>query len=119
MHTNDDISVENCRKLLRRAAWRIQYKTRIKQVRECHILFDDQAYDMGFEADIISKIFVENLLNTIPSERCRFVIKRTVIDGLTEKEVAYELKITQQGVNKWKKRGLELLRESLTNSSEP
>lgn len=119
MHTDDDISVENCRKLLRRAAWRIQYKTRIKQMRECRLLFDDQAYDMGFEADIISAIFVENLLNTIPSERCRFVIKRTVIDGLTEKEVAYELKITQQGVNKWKKRGLELLRKSLMNSYEP
>lgn len=116
MYTNDDISVENCRKLLRRAAWRIQYKTRIKQIRECQMIFEDQAYETGFETEILSKIFVEELLSTIPWEKCRFIIERTVIDGLTEKEVAYQLQITQQGVNKWKKRGLEMLREKLMNS---
>lgn len=118
MHTNDDISVENCRKLLRRAAWRIQYKNRIQRVRECQMLFEDQAYDGGFETNVLSKIFVENLLNIIPWEKCRFVIERTIIEGITEKEVAFELQITQQGVNKWKKKGLELLREHLMNSYE-
>ena len=58
MGTNDDITVENCRKLLRRAAWRIQYKSRIKQMREHQMLFEDQASDIGFETEIISKIFV-------------------------------------------------------------
>lgn len=118
MCTNDDISVENCRKLLRRAAWKIQYKARIKQMRECQMFFEDQAYDIGFETEIISKIFVENLLSTIPWKKCRFIIERTIIDGIPEKEVAYELQITQQGVNKWKKRGLELLWENLMNSNE-
>jgi DNA-directed RNA polymerase specialized sigma subunit len=115
---DDEIAVENCRKLLRRAAWRIQYKTRIKQLKECQMLFEDQAYDMGFEADVLSRIYVENLLNTIPWEKCKFIIKKTVLEGVTEQEVARQLNITQQGVNKWKKRGLELLRENLTNSCE-
>jgi len=116
MDTNDDISVENYRKLLRRAAWRIQYKNRIKKFRECQMLFEDQAFDTGFETEILSKIFVEKLLSTIPWEKSRFIIEKIIIEGMTEKEVAYELQITQQGVNKWKKRGLDLLRENLMNS---
>lgn len=116
MHENDDISVENCRILLRRAAWRIQYKARTQQVKECHMLFENQAYDSGFETEILSKFYIKELLNTIPWEKCRFIIQRTIIDGMTEKEVAYELNITQQGVNKWKKKGLDLLRKVLMDS---
>ena len=118
MYTNEDISAEVCRKLLRRAAWRIQYKTRIQQTRECGILFDNQVYDCSFETEILSQIYVNELLQTIPWEKCRFIIQRTVIDGKTEKEVAYELQITQQGVNKWKKKGLELIRQNLANSQK-
>ncbi len=115
METNDDITVENCRKLLRRAAWRIQYKSRIKQIREHQMLFEEQASEIGFETEIISKIFVESLLNTIPWEKCRYILEKTIIYGMTEKEVAKQLHITQQGVNKWKKKGLDLLRETIQN----
>lgn len=115
METNDDITVENCRKLLRRAAWRIQYKSRIKQLREHQMIFEDQASENGFEADVVSKIFVDSLLDTIPWEKCRYIIEKTIIYGMTEKEVADQLHITQQGVNKWKKKGLEQLRKTLLN----
>lgn len=115
MEINDEITVENCRKLLRRAAWRIQYKSRINQIREHQMLFEDQASEVGFEAEIISKIFVDSLLNTIPWEKCRFILEKTIIYGMTEKEVASQLHITQQGVNKWKKKGLDLLRETIQN----
>jgi DNA-directed RNA polymerase specialized sigma subunit len=116
MYTTDDISVENCRKLLRRAAWRIQYKARTQQSREYHMVFESQAYDSGFEAEILSKFYVKELLDTIPWEKCRFILQRTIIDEMTEKEVAVELHITQQGVNKWKKKGLELLKQNLMDS---
>ena len=84
-------------------------------MREHQMLFEDQASDIGFETEIISKIFVDSLLNTIPWEKCRFILEKTIIYGMTEKEVANQLHITQQGVNKWKKKGLELLRETLLN----
>ncbi|HEX2928051.1 MAG TPA: sigma-70 family RNA polymerase sigma factor [Ruminiclostridium sp.] len=113
MNTNDDISVENCRRLLRRAAWRIQYKARIQQSKERQMIFENQAYDSGFESDVLSKFYVKELLETIPWEKCRFILERTIINGLTEQEVAIELHMTQQGVNKWKKKGLALLRQTL------
>ncbi len=113
MYTNDDISVENCRKLLRRAAWRIQYKARVQQAKECQIIFENQAYNCGFETEILSKLYVKELLDTIPWEKCRFILEKTIIEEMTEKEVALELQMTQQGVNKWKKKRLELLRKNL------
>lgn len=113
MNTNDDISVENCRRLLRRAAWRIQYKARVQQSKECQMIFENQAYDSGFESEVLSKFYVKELLDTIPWEKCRFILERTIINGLTEQEVAIELHMTQQGVNKWKKKGLALLRQNL------
>ncbi len=118
MHTKDDISVEICRRLLRRAAWRIQYRTRMHQEKECYTLYDNQAYNFSFEAEVLSKIYVRNLLDTIPCEKCRYIIQRTIIDGLTEKDVAYELKITQQGVSKWKIKGLKLMQQTLKNSDK-
>ncbi len=116
MQTNDGISVENYRKLLRRAAWRLQYKARTQQLKECYLLFESQIHDSGFEAEILSKVYIKELLDTIPWEKCRFVIQRTILDGMTEHEVARELNITQQGVNKWKRKGLELLRQTLIDS---
>ncbi len=116
MQTNDSISVENYRKLLRRAAWRLQYKARMQQSKECYLLFDNQLHDSGFETEILSSVYIKELLNSIPWEKCRYIIRKTVIDGVTEQEVARELNMTQQGVNKWKKKGLELLRQTLTDS---
>lgn len=118
MHTNEDISLEICRKLLRRAAWRIQYRTRTRQEKECYTLYDNQVYNFSFESEVLSEIYVKELLDTIPWEKCRYIIQRTIIDGRTEKEVACELKITQQGVSKWKMKGLELMRKNLANSSK-
>ncbi len=116
MQTNDSISVENYRKLLKRAAWRLQYKARMQQSKECYLLFDSQLYDSGFETEILSSVYIKELLDSIPWEKCRYIIRKTVIDGVTEQEIARELNMTQQGVNKWKKKGLELLRQTLTDS---
>lgn len=116
MITCDEASVETCRKLLKQAAWRIQYKTRMQQVRECNPLFENQFYDNSFEKMVLSNIYVDELLEVIPWEKCRYIIKRTVIDGLPEKTVAIDLNMTQQGVSKWKRKGLEILKEHVTIS---
>lgn len=119
MVTCDDELVETCRTLLKRSAWRIQYKTRIQLIRESKPLYDNQCYDNSFESMVISDLFVDELLNMIPWEKCRYIIKRTVIEGLPEQEVAAELQMTQQGVSKWKRKGLEVLKQVLAHSSRP
>ncbi|WP_252863250.1 hypothetical protein [Paenibacillus riograndensis] len=122
MITYDDELLETCRKLLKRSAWRIQYKTRIQLIRESSPLYDNQLYDSGsdssFETMVISELFVDELLETIPWEKCRYIIKKTVIEGMAEHEVARELHMTQQGVSKWKRKGLEILKEYLIISSK-
>lgn len=118
MSTCEDELVETCRKLLKRSAWRIQYKTRIQLIRESKPLYDNQLYDNSFESLVISELFVDELLEMIPWEKCRYIIKKTVIEGMPEHEVAIELHMTQQGVSKWKRKGLEILREYLINSSK-
>ncbi|WP_414858851.1 sigma factor-like helix-turn-helix DNA-binding protein [Paenibacillus sp. Soil787] len=55
-------------------------------------------------------IYVVELVQSIQSEKGRYVIKRIYLDGLNEKEVANELQISQQAVSKWKKKGLETMR---------
>lgn len=117
--TLDAVSVETCRRLLKRAAWRIQYKTRMQQVRECNPLYDNQFFDNSFEKMVLSEIYVEELLDVIPWEKCRYIVKRTVIDGLSERHVAADLNMTQQGVSKWKKKGLEILKQHLILSIKP
>ncbi|WP_150275719.1 sigma-70 family RNA polymerase sigma factor [Paenibacillus tepidiphilus] len=116
MMTCDEELVETCRRLLKRSAWRIQYKTRIQQLRESRPIYDSQVYDASFESMVISELFVDEMLQKIPWEKCRYIIKRTVIDGLAEKEVARELHMTQQGVSKWKRKGLDILKEQLDTS---
>lgn len=119
MVTCDDELVETCRKLLKRSAWRIQYKTRIQQIRESKPLFDNQMiYDNSFESMVISELFVDELLELIPWEKCRYIIRKTVIDGIAEKEVARDLHMTQQGVSKWKRKGLAILKEQLVTLSK-
>lgn len=117
MYANDDATITLCRILLRRAAWRLQYKIRTQQARECISLFDYQAYSGSFDMEIVSELYVKELLGGIPWEKCRYVIRRIIIEGMTEKEVAFELQITQQAVNKWKRKGLEILRQNLKHSA--
>ncbi|MFZ5986689.1 MAG: sigma-70 family RNA polymerase sigma factor [Bacillota bacterium] len=116
MSINNGTTITNCRMMLKRAAWRIQYSVRMQRTRESSSLVDCDAYNRSFEMDILSKIYVKELLDTIPCEKCRYIIKRVIIEEVTEKEVAKELQITQQAVNKWKKKGLESIRRSLGHS---
>ncbi len=116
MLLNDEIAesrIENYRTLLKRAAWRMQYKIRTQNDKECKSFMDYLAHNNSFETEVLSDIYVNDLLKRIPSEKCRYIVQRTVIEEMTEKEVAYELNITQQAVSKWKKKGLEMLRQNI------
>lgn len=76
MVTCDDELVETCRKLLKRSAWRIQYKTRIQLIRESNPLYDNEIYDNSFESMVVSELFVDELLDMLPWEKCRYIIKK-------------------------------------------
>lgn len=116
MIANDELALEQCRILLRRAAWRLQYHAKTQQLRETLTLGDYHEPSCNFADEIISDIYVQNLMNIIISEKCRYIIQKVIIEEIPEKEVASELQMSQQGVNKWKRKGLGILRQNMTHS---
>lgn len=78
-------------------------------------MIDNYHYSpVNHTASIISNLYVNQLMKTIPSETGRFIIERVILQGYTESEVADELKISQQAVNKCKNKYLRILRNQLT-----
>ncbi|WP_260507759.1 hypothetical protein [Brevibacillus agri] len=56
------------------------------------------------------------MLNSLPS-KARFIIEQVVINGVPEEIVAKHLGISQQGVNKYKRKYLGLLRKKIESDS--
>ncbi|MFB0828179.1 MULTISPECIES: RNA polymerase sigma factor [Brevibacillus] len=111
---SDELMKEHCKKILRRIAWRLQYNSRKRHIRETTMIEPQFGEDtMG---TVASQLYVQQLLSQLP-EKARFIIKSTVIDGMTEEEVAKKLNITRQGVNKWKIKYLRLLAQKMTHSA--
>jgi DNA-directed RNA polymerase specialized sigma subunit len=98
--------IEKCQQVLRRFAWRMQYRAR-KQMNHEFLSID---LDYAQETEGGLNIYIVELIESIQSKKGRYIIKRIYIDGLNEREVANELRISQQAVSKWKKKGLETMR---------
>lgn len=113
MEVNGENLILLYKQYLKRAAWRLQYKMKTQNYRESIPLLDNAYIDYKCESEIVSKLYIKELLNTLTSNKEQYVITRIVIQGATEKEVAKELKISQQGVNKCKRKALETLRKKV------
>jgi len=104
---------EHYRQEIKRIAWRLQYKEKVKRKKEV-VGDDDFSFKTSnFAPTVESEIFLFQLINTLPSETGRNVIKGIFIEGKTEKELAEELKMSQQGVNKWKRNMLKQLYQTM------
>lgn len=105
-------SLESYRLGLRRFAWRLQYSMRVRHAKE-YLSLDERHYGYNFTSDVITTIYIKELLLMIPSEKARFIVKRLYLDGYTEKEVATELQLSQQAVSKWKRKAFKTIREKM------
>lgn len=107
--------IAELRAQLQRAAWRIQYRSRFLLKRELPLTLE-QAAEQGEEA-LISSLFVQQALMAIPPSKGRTVMRMLIVDGKSEREVAGELRMSQQAVNKWKRKAIDLLRSRLDECS--
>lgn len=98
---------EECRKILRRIAWNLNYRERKRLSNECPIL-DDFGKQQG-TIDKDHSLYVEELLQQLSSEKERYVIRKVVLEGFTAKEVGESLQMGERGVNQCKNRGLKKL----------
>jgi hypothetical protein len=63
MQSNDELMLEQCRILLKQAAWRLQYHARMQNLRETPTLSEYHQTVCSFEEKIVSKIYVQELIN--------------------------------------------------------
>lgn len=99
---------ESLKKDLNRALWRLQYKCR-KLTNTQIFCLQDNSCSEDFESKVVSKLNLEDIMEKISSEKSKYIIIRTILQGATEKEVAIELKISQQAVSKCKTKALKNL----------
>ncbi|MCP3776322.1 hypothetical protein NLX71_23985 [Paenibacillus sp. MZ04-78.2] len=105
-----------CLQILKRIAWRLQYQAKRQRKKEITIAPDNVLYSsFKNQNDVLSKLYVEDLIGLIPADNARRVIKKIYIEDKTEKVVASELNITQQAVNKCKKMGLIMIYQKMTS----
>jgi DNA-directed RNA polymerase specialized sigma subunit len=112
----EDAIVNECRKSLRRFAWRLQYRVRVTKNKELISTKMDVGVSASFTSELVSDLYIQELLNQIPNEKGKEVIRKVVIEGMTEREVAEELNMTQQAVSKCKIKAIELLRKAVGHS---
>lgn len=99
---------EQYRREVYRIAWRIQYKAKVVRKREC-LLDRFEPATTNFASSSDNKIVVRDLINALPSSTGKKVIYKIYIQDKTEGEVARELNMSQQGVNKWKRKMIKEL----------
>jgi hypothetical protein len=113
----DEEIIEKCRRALLQIYWNMIYHERKKwKVNRLNMY---NLHEKNFTDDVHGNIHLSHLINLLDglkkksSVTGKYILRRHIIDGLSELEVANELKISQQAVNKCKNRCLTFLRQKL------
>lgn len=96
---------------LYRIGWRVQYRAQNIRRKELPI-YGDQISKTSFTKNAENRIFVEQILNSLP-EVGKSIMCKLYMDGYSEKEVASQMNISQQAVSKWKKKMIKHLSETV------
>ncbi|WP_308722652.1 sigma factor-like helix-turn-helix DNA-binding protein [Paenibacillus polysaccharolyticus] len=104
---------ERYRTEIYRIGWRLQY--RVKKVRNRELpIFEEGATSDDFTYFLDSKVDIQSILSTLP-ENGREIISQIYLKGFTEIEVAKKLNISQQVVNRCKKKMLQQLSQRVSS----
>lgn len=105
-----------CKKLLQRIAWNLDYRERKRLKKECPIL-DDFGDQQSISAYIGKSVLADELLEQLSNEKEKYIIQKIVLEGFTCKEISKELNMSERGVNQCKNRSLKKLRHYLITYS--
>ncbi|MBM7109692.1 hypothetical protein SAM19_03095 [Brevibacillus laterosporus] len=105
----DEILITKCQKILQRIAWNLQYRARKRNSKE--LFLSEEIVLSSCDDKEYSALYLEDIFQQIPSDKGKYIIRKIIVDGFTERELANELNMTQQGVHKCKKKYLALLRQ--------
>lgn len=103
--------IERYRNKVYRSGWRLQYHVKKMRTSEC-TLFEKSRENTCFSNELETRILVQQLLHSLPVQGRRVLYKLYILN-MTEAEVAKQLKMSQQAVNKWKRKMLQQLSQSV------
>ncbi|WP_236570686.1 sigma factor-like helix-turn-helix DNA-binding protein [Paenibacillus sp. An7] len=106
-----DFMVERFRSEVYRIGWRLQYHEK-KQRKQELSLFNGTPEASYRTDNWDSRILVKDLLLTLPKQG-RTILYKLYVEDLIEKEVALQLNMSQQAVNKWKRKMLQQLLQTV------
>ncbi|WP_340029855.1 hypothetical protein MHB71_13070 [Paenibacillus sp. FSL H7-0940] len=74
---------------LKSLAWRLKYRYNVASNKDLILLYDYNSIE-SFESHLISKFYVQDIFNLIPTDVGRKIICSIYIEGKSEKENAFE-----------------------------
>lgn len=106
-------SFERYRKEIYRIGWRLQYKVRKTRNQEFPI-FESEQLEEDFTLTSENKVVVRYLLDVLP-DNGKSILDKIYLQGFTEAEVAKQLNISQQAVNRCKRKMLSQLFQKVSS----
>lgn len=103
-------TMQRYRREVYRIGWRLQYRSKKTNRNEC-AFFDINQVQRDEAEDLINRLSVEQLLDTLPAKG-QVILQKLYLQDMTEAEVAAQLHMSQQGVNKWKRKMLQQLSQT-------
>ncbi|QTH40918.1 sigma-70 family RNA polymerase sigma factor [Cohnella sp. LGH] len=104
---NQQTMYERYKREIYRIGWRLQYRTKKIKKRERPISEYEFA-STAFTNSSDDKILIEQYMNKLPNNG-KLILQKIYIEGHTEVEVARQLNMSQQAVNKWKLKMIQQL----------
>lgn len=97
-----------------RIGWRVQYRAKKLRRREFPLygIDTEPITNEDFTSFSENKVLIEQLIDTLPLHG-KVIIYKLYIQDQTESEVARQLRISQQAVNKWKRKMIHQLSQTV------
>lgn len=111
MHTLNDYEIG-----LKRLAWRLQYQERRRARSECGF-YEEMEHSMyRMEDEAVTRLQVGELVAGLPASAGREVMDGLYLRDRTELQLAQEMNLSQQAVNKWKHKMLKYLSRKMNST---
>lgn len=97
-----------------RIGWRLQYRAKIIKKQECSFYGIEAATPNNFTTSSDNKVLVQQLIEPLPPFG-KIILYKLYVQDQTESEVARQLQMSQQAVNKWKRKMIRKLSQTVNS----
>ncbi|MFD1887217.1 sigma-70 family RNA polymerase sigma factor [Paenibacillus wenxiniae] len=102
---------EQYRQRLRQASWRMQYRAKTRLYHE-NLSLNEQIHPVSVKFDDMNTVIVQQWIDSLPWEKARYIMTYLYMEGQSEQELAAKLHISQQAVNRWKRKSIQFLSQT-------